>query len=172
MTAAPNLGANGATPTFDALKDMVANLRNVNAPFQRPGWIFNPRTLNTLEKIKDNEGRYLADAGLLEYDATGGGGRLLGFQFVTTTLVPTTLVRGTSNDASYLVFGSDWQEAWVGENLSLVIDASETATYSPDGGATHISGFQNRQTVFRAISAHDFALRRPQFFTVMEGVRP
>jgi hypothetical protein len=45
------------------------------------------------------------------------------------------------------------------------------ASYSPDGGVTHISAWQQRQTVFRALSAHDFALRRPEFFSVMEGVR-
>lgn len=151
---------------------MVAGLRAVNAPFQRPGWIFNPRTLNTVEKIKDGQGRYLADTGLLEYDPTGGGGRLLGFQFVTTTQIPTVLEVGGSDDCSYIVFSSDWQECWIGENLDLVIDASDTATYSADGGTTHVSAFQARQTVLRALSVHDLALRRPQFFTVMEGVRP
>jgi HK97 family phage major capsid protein len=79
LTAAPNLGANGGTPTFDNLNDMVGGLRAVNAPFNRPGWIFNPRTLNTLENVKDGQQHYLADAGLLTFDATGGGSTLLGF---------------------------------------------------------------------------------------------
>lgn len=56
LTPAPALGANGGTPTFDQLKDMVANLRAVNAPFQRPGFVFHPRTLNTLEKGRTARG--------------------------------------------------------------------------------------------------------------------
>ena len=86
--------------------------------------------------------------------------------------MPTTLTRGSSSDASLIVFGSDWDECWVGENQQLEIDASGDATYSTDGGTTHISAFQARQTVYRAVTAHDIALRRPQFFSVMEGVRP
>jgi hypothetical protein len=32
LTAAPNLGTNGSTPTFDNLKDVVTNLPAANAP--------------------------------------------------------------------------------------------------------------------------------------------
>ena len=171
LTPAPSLGANGATPTFDNLKDLVAAVRAANAPFERPGWIFHPRTISTLEKLKDTQGRYLADAGLLTFDATGGGGTLLGFPFRTTTQIPTNVTRGTSNDTSYIIFGSDWQECWVGEEQALRIDASGDASYSSDG-TTWNSAFQQRQTVFRAEWAHDIGLRRPQFFSVMGGVRP
>ncbi len=31
---------------------MLAALRSANAPFNKPGWVFNPRTINTLEKVK------------------------------------------------------------------------------------------------------------------------
>jgi len=171
LTAAPNLGANGATPTFDNLKDQVAALRNVNAPFQRPGWIFAPRTLNTIQKIKDSQGRYLGESGLLTYDAQGGGGTLLGFKFATTTAVPVNLTKGTSSDTSYVILGSDWNEAWLGENLNLTVEASNEATYL-DTSSNLVSAWASRQTVFRAIAAHDFGLRRPQLFSVMDGVRP
>jgi HK97 family phage major capsid protein len=100
LTPAPNLGANGRTPTFDDLKDMVAALRTVNAPFNRPGWAFNGRLLNTLEKVKDNTGRYLADAGLLTFDDTGAGGTLLGYRFRTSSQIPTNVVTGTSADTT------------------------------------------------------------------------
>ena len=177
LTAAPNLGTNGAMPTFDNLKDMVANLRAVNAPFNRPGWIFHPRTLATLEKIQVTSGgqptgAYLADTELLTYDPTGAGGTLLGFPFRTTTQLPVNLTVGTSNDTSLIIFSSDWQEAWVGENETLTIELSADAAYTPDGGTTWVSSFQNRQTLYRAVMAHDIGLRRPTFFSVMTGVRP
>lgn len=170
LTAAPSLGANGRAPSFDDLMDVVASLRTANAPFANPGWLFNPRTINTLQKVKDTTGRYLADAGLLTFDRSGGSGTLLGFKFQTSGQIPTNMTRGTSNDASYIVFGSDWDEALVGENEGLTIDASGDATYN--NGTTLVSAFQNRQVLFRAVAIHDFALRRPQFFSVMEGVRP
>lgn len=142
LTPAPSLGANGRAPTFDDLKDMMGALRAQNAPFERPGWIFHPRTIGTLEKLKDTTGRYLSDAGVLTFDRTGGGGTLLGFKFATTTQIPANLTTGSSTDTSYIAFSSDWDEAWIGENESLSIEASVDATYSPDGGTTWVSAWQ------------------------------
>ena len=104
LTPAPELGTDGATPTFDVLKDMVAALRAINAPFARPGWIFNARLLNTLEKVKTTTGEYLADAGLLTFDAAGGGGTLLGYRFQTTGQIPTGLTTGGSTDTTEVYF--------------------------------------------------------------------
>jgi HK97 family phage major capsid protein len=141
LTPAPSLGTNGGTPDFDKLKDMIGALRNQNAPFRQPGWLFNPTVLGTLEKLKDSTGRYLADAGVLSFDVTGGGGTLLGFPFATTTQIPTNITTGSSTDTSYIIFGSDWEEAWVGVNETLSIDASVDASYTTDGGTTWVSSF-------------------------------
>jgi HK97 family phage major capsid protein len=170
MTPAPALGANGAMPTLADFQRMIGAVRAANAPFARPGWIFHPNVLTYLETLRDSTGRPLLDTDLLKVDASGGGGTFLNYRFETTGLIPTTLTRGTSTAATYVIFSSDWNDAWVGENMELTIDASGEATYSTDGGTTHISAWQQRQTVFRAQAAHDFALRRPEFFTVMEGV--
>ena len=170
LTPAPDLGANGRAPTYDDLMDTVAALRTANAPFERPGWVFHPRVLNTLEKLKDGQGQYLKDAGLLEYDQAGGGGRLLGFPFRTTTQIPVNLPRGTSTDTTDVFFSSDWQECWVGEEDTLRIETSAEGSYW--AGTEWVSAFQSRQTLFRATTAHDIGLRRPQLFTVLQGVRP
>jgi HK97 family phage major capsid protein len=137
----------------------------------RPGWIFNPRLLSTLEKVKDSTGRYLADAGLLTFDATGGGGTLLGFKFTTTTQIPITLSVGSSDDTTEIFFSSDWEECWIGENEALTIELSSEASYTVDGVAWQ-SAFQQNQTLFRATLHHDIGLRRPELFTVVRGVRP
>jgi HK97 family phage major capsid protein len=172
LTPPPSMGTNGRQPTFDDLKEVVAGLRNVNAPFARPGWVFHPRTIGTLEKFKDADGHYLAETGLLTFDPTGGGGSLLNFPFRTTTQIPINLSVGSSSDCSEIYFSSDWQEAWIGEEDELRIAVSGEATYTTDGGATWQSAFQNRQHLFRATWVHDIGLRRPQLFTVMTGVRP
>jgi HK97 family phage major capsid protein len=172
LTPPPSMGTNGRQPTFDDLKEVVAALRNVNAPFARPGWVFHPRTIGTLEKFKDADGDYLAETGLLTFEATGGGGSLLNFPFRTTTQIPINLSVGNSNDASEIYFSSDWQEAWIGEEDELRIAVSGEATYTADGGATWQSAFQNRQHLFRATWTHDLGLRRPSLFTCVVGVRP
>ena len=102
----------------------------------KPGWLFNPRLLRKLEKVKDSTGRHLADSDLLTFDTDGGGGTLLRFRFSTSTQVPISLTTGSSSDTSFIVLSSDWDEAWIGENQSLEIDASDSATYSVDGGLT------------------------------------
>jgi HK97 family phage major capsid protein len=171
LTPAPDLGANGSSLTFDNLKDVVAALRDANALFLNPGWIFAPRTINTLEKMKTSTGAYLADnPNLLSFDATGGGGKLLGFQFRTSTQIPTNLTVGTSDNATQIFFSSDWQELIVGQGLSLTIEMSTEASYFD--GTNWISAYQNDQTLLRAITSVDAAPRRPALFSVLEGVRP
>lgn len=140
---------NGAVD-FDTLKQMAAALRAQNAPFMRPGWIFHPTVLSTLDQLKiaQNDSRYLSsDAALLTFNEIGGGGSLLGMSFLTTTQIP----------ENEIYFSSDWGEAWVAENESLVIEASSEASYWD--GAAWVSAFQNRQTLFRAVVCHDIGLR-------------
>ncbi len=149
-----------------------ANIRATNAPFEKPGWIFHPRLIATLETLKDTTGHYLMDTGMLSFDPAGTGGSLLGYPFKTTTQIPVNLTTGSSTDTSYVLFSSDWSEVWVGENDQLEIALSSEATYTADGGATYVSAFQNQQTLFRASMTHDIAARRPQFLSVLTGVRP
>jgi HK97 family phage major capsid protein len=170
LTPPPSMGTNGRQATFDDLKEVVAALRNVNAPFSRPGWVFHPRTIGTLEKFKDADGHYLAETGLLTFDATGGGGSLLNFPFRTTTQIPINLSVGSSSDCSEIYFSSDWTEAWVGEEDELRISVSGEATYWT--GSDWVSAFQSRQHLFRATWTHDLGLRRPSLFTCVVGVRP
>lgn len=99
LTAGPDLGVNGATPTFDNLKAMLASVRAQNAPFARAGWLFNGRLLASLETVKDSAGRYLADAGLLTFNESGAGGTLLGYPFRTSS-------RKKHHQLSLLLLGS------------------------------------------------------------------
>jgi hypothetical protein len=51
------------------------------------------------------------------------------------------------------IFSSDWDTVWIGENVALEIDVSNTAPYSADGTTWH-SAWQERQSVFRALASH------------------
>jgi len=163
---------NGGAPTLLDFRNIVGAVRGQTAPFTRPGWIFHPDVLTFLETMEDTLGRPLLESeGLLSINATGGGGTFLGYPFRTTSRIPTDLAHGTGTGCTYVLFSSDWNECWIGENLALTIEASNEASYSPDSGTTNYSAFQQRQTLFRAITAHDIALRRPQFFACLEGVQ-
>jgi len=72
---------------------------------------------------------------------------------------------------SEIYFGSDWSECWIGSNLELEIELSGEVACATDGGTTWQSSFQPNQTLFRANTAHDIGLRRPDLFTVATGVR-
>ena len=163
-------GVNGATPTYDSLMDLVSPHRTANSRFDSPGWIFNGRLLTTLEKVKDTNGRYLKEAGLLEFDPTGNTGKLLGFPFRVSNQIPVTLTTGSSSDCSEIYFSSSWSEAWIGQEQTLAIDVSREASYWD--GSAWVSAWTNRQHVFRAVWTVDFNLRRPGLFSVLTGVRP
>jgi HK97 family phage major capsid protein len=172
LTAAPDLGVDGAVPTFDNLMDMIGGLRDVNAPFLSPGWCFSPRLITVLQKMKTSTGAYLSsDPSLLSFDPTGGGGRLLGLPFKTSSQIPANLHVGTSTDCSEIYLSSDWSEFWVGMDGDIRIEVSNEASYTPDGGTTWISSFQNDQSLFRCILWIDGAPRRPALFSAMTGVR-
>jgi HK97 family phage major capsid protein len=172
LTAAPDLGPDGSVPTYDNLMDMLAGLRDVNAPMMSPGWCFNPRLINVLQKMKTGTGVYLSsDPNLLSFDPTGGGGRLLGIPFRTTSQVPANLHVGTSTDCSEVYLSSDWSEFWVGQDADLRIEVSAEASFTPDGGTSWVSSFQNDMSLFRSIVWLDGAPRRPQLFSVMTGAR-
>jgi HK97 family phage major capsid protein len=128
------------------------------------------RTLATLERIKDVAGHYLGnEAGLLSSDPQGASGTLFGFQYRVTNQIPNSL--GSGSDESFVVFSSDWQELWDGENESLTLELSTEAAYTTDGGTTWNSAFQQNQSLFRAITIVDVAPRRPELFVVGTGVK-
>lgn len=104
LTAGPSTGTDGRAASFDDLKQMVAACRALNAPFQRPGWLFNARLLASIELLKDADDRYLMDSGMLTYDATGASGRLLGYPFRTSSQISVAETTGSSTDTTQIVF--------------------------------------------------------------------
>ena len=140
---------------FDTLKQMAAALRAQNAPFMRPGWIFHPTVLSTLDQLKiaQNDSRYLSsDAALLTFNEIGGWRKL------ARDVVPDHDADPGKRDLFLVGLGGGLG----GRNESLVIEASSEASYWD--GAAWVSAFQNRQTLFRAVVCHDIGLRRPELF--------
>jgi HK97 family phage major capsid protein len=144
--------------------------RRFNARYRNPGWIMNPAFLTHLEGLTDADGRFLADAGILKYEE-GGNATLFGWPVRLTTQLPANVTTGANSDTTTVIFCSDWDSCYIGENKALEIATSSEAAYTTDGGTTWISSFQADQTLYRAISRHDIGLRRPNLLVRQSGIR-
>ncbi len=149
-----SLGPNGDTPTFDDIYEALYQVEKNNGV--ATAWIMHPRTKNTLRKIQDSQGHYLytLSPSLREPDT------LAGIPVYLTTQIPINLNVGSSSDCSYIIVGQ-FNEAIIGERLGMefAVDQSGTA-------------FEFYQSWVRAISRLDFALRTPEVFCKVTGVRP
>ncbi len=151
------LGANGGTPSFDNLADMLYALDADNVPAEGRAWVVHPRTVNTLRQIKDSSSKYLwADPA-----APGDPPTLWGYPVFTTTAIPINETQGTSTDCSTIYLGC-WPEFVIGQRKALELRASDAA-----GNA-----FEYDQVFIRAIMRVDCNLRHADSFEVLKGVRP
>jgi HK97 family phage major capsid protein len=168
------IGANGSSPSYSILTAIVGALQQQSMPFSSPGWIFSGRTLQSLMSLVNSYGEplLLGRPGLLTVNPAGSSGTLLGYPWVTTNAIPNNQVYGTANNASTIIFSSDWSELFIGDWQLLAIDSSQEASYTPDGGTTWISAYQSAQTVVRALLWCDQALRRPAAFVLAGGILP
>jgi HK97 family phage major capsid protein len=162
--------ANGFAMSLGRLIELRAIFRSQNAGAVRPAWFFHPDFLTGLEGLTDTTGRLLLETAQLNENEDGVTGTLMGIPFFASTQIPNNLTVGTSTDTSevYLV---NMAETIIGENQDLVIDVSDQATYTTDGGTTWVSAFQNNQSLFRAVLRHDIAHRRPAQIILQAGVR-
>ena len=129
------------------LGKIIQKLRDANVPMTRPGWLMAPRTERRLMTIQNTSGFFVFRPEMLD-------GRLWTFPYAVTTQIPTNLGAGTESEL-YLV---DFDDAVIGESQNLILDVSTEAAYHD--GANVVAAFSLDQTVIRAISEHDFALRR------------
>lgn len=158
-----------SNPTFTTqtvatdLGRCVLQLVNANVPLSKPGWLFAPRTWNYLRMLQTTTGAFI-------YQAEMNNGLLLGYPYKWSTQIPTNLSDHgrTTNGGETEIYLADFDDVMIGEAMSLRVDASMEATYV-DGGNT-VSAFSQDQTVVRAITEHDFAVRRAVSVCVMNGV--
>ncbi|KDD10024.1 phage major capsid protein [Bordetella bronchiseptica] len=141
-----------------ALGKMILLLEMADANMVTPGWIMSPRTFRFLEGLRDGNGNKV-------YPELAAG-NLKGYPVGRTTQVPSNL--GAGGDESEIYF-ADFNDCFIGEDETLVIDYSKEATYK-DGNGDVISAFQRDQTLIRVIAKHDFGPRHVESVAVMDKV--
>ncbi|WP_314435928.1 phage major capsid protein [Massilia timonae] len=140
------------------LNKLILALEGVDANLGKPGWIMSPRTFRFLEGLRDGNGNKV-------YPEMKDG-NLKGYPIGKTTQVPNNL--GAGSNASEIYF-ADFNDCFIGEDESLLIDYSKEATYK-DGDGNMVSAFQRDQTLVRVIAKHDFGPRHVESVAILTGV--
>lgn len=153
----------GTVSLANVTKDLgrcIQALMDANTPFTRAGWIFSPRTYRYLTTVQNTNGAFVFREEMVR-------GTLWGWPYRVSTQVPNNLTDagGTTESEVYL---ADFADCAIGEAESLILDASAEAAYYD--GSNVIASFSQDQTVIRAISLHDFAVRRDTSVCVLYGV--
>jgi HK97 family phage major capsid protein len=143
---------NSTTPSLaqvDAtLHNVMGKLQDNNVDHDEScAWIMPPRVARYLSQLRDGTGPYV-------FRDEIRGGRLHGFRLAVSTQIPTNLGGGTNESRIYFVKMS---EVFIGDTLQMEVSFHENAAYDDSG--TVKSGLSQDQSVFRALSEHDIALR-------------
>ncbi len=158
-----------SNPTFTTqtvatdLGRCVLKLVEQNVPLTKGGWLFAPRTWNYLRMLQTTTGAFI-------YQAEMNNGLLLGYPFKWSTQIPVNLTDHgrTTNGGETEIYFVDFDDVVIGEAMAMRVDASQEASYMD--GASLVSAYSQDQTVIRAITEHDFAVRRDVSVCVMNGV--
>jgi hypothetical protein len=131
----------GATG-FASFRRIVTEVRATGAVFRAPGFILDSSTFDAVARMAVPPGGDALDTtDLLAYDSR----LLFGYPYAITPAAD-----------GKVYFSADWGEAWIAFDRRLVtIDLSNDAR------------FQSDETVLRAVSRHDFVVRRPEAFGYM-----
>lgn len=138
---------------------LIGRLEDNNVRFLRPVWLFAPRTKRFLMQLKNSQGGYV-------FKEEMQGGKLLGFPWLQTPVIPINLGAGSDESEVYL---ADFADVVVGTASSLQVDVSADAAYV--SGGTVYSAFQRDMTLLRAIWEHDVAMRHDVSVAVLTAVK-
>jgi HK97 family phage major capsid protein len=139
-----SLGANGGSPTYDALIDSVYRVRGAN--HDPNAIIYAPRTGQAFSKAKDTTGQYLTPPTVLD--------RITRLE---TNQIPLNLTAGSATTASD-VFTGQWSELLLGVRTELELTVLRER--SADVGAYEVLAWTRM----------DVAVARPAAFDVVTGV--
>lgn len=165
----PTMGVAGGTPTADNLKDMITALRTANA--EPNAWVMHPRSLGSIAKLKDADGRYLftdnafgqpvmlPGTGNFTYPGFAVGMLLNRPVYLSSQISTTTAsTNGANSDCSWIGLGN-FNFARILERQGVEIMVSEHIAFTTD------------QTAIRATARAALALTQPTAFAVLSGVR-
>ena len=163
LAAAANiLPAQASFSTSTAIQDMtslVNALEGAFVPMNTPHWFMNGRSKNFFYDARDSVGSFL-------FRQEMNAGTFRGIPFSWTQSIPQNLGGGSNASEVYLV---DMDEFIIADVPGLMIDASQEASYSPDGSTLN-SAFDRDEMVIRVIAEHDCNVKHIASIGVLTGV--
>lgn len=144
----------GAINTLQALE---LTLKNGNSRMIKPVWIFHPSVEAFLKGLTNEVGGYF-------FRDEMNTGKLSGYDYYTTTQLPTNLQ--TDGKGSYIFF-VDMADILIGDAYTADIEVSYEGAYKGTDGEM-VSAFQRDQTIFRIIREHDIQTRHLQSVAVAD----
>ena len=162
QTAAANKFNSTGNTLANILSDlgkMMEKLEGANVPVMNPVWFMTSRSKNHLSTLTEGVGRYFFNDEILR-------GQLRGSPIGMSNQIPNNLGGGNNESEVYLVEPS---EMIIGDVFSMELEVFPGGAFHD--GANVISGISTDQTVIRALSKHDFALRHPEACAVLEAVQ-
>lgn len=110
-------GPNGLSPDWTHIVDLETALTAANASFGGLGYYTTPLIAGSLKKTNRDAG---GGTYIWEGPAANGVGILNGYAAVTSNLMPSDLVKGSSSDCNAIIFGN-WSELIIGQWAGLYI---------------------------------------------------
>ena len=144
---------NGTAITYDILLDLIGAVEDVNVNVKGAKFVSSPAFIRTLKKLKDSTGKPL-------FDPTVSNDPLsyyLGYEALTTTLINSTVTKGTATSKTGEIFFGDFSNILLGIWQGLTIEASDVAG----------TAFLQNQVIIKATGEYDLANRRPAAFSMI-----
>lgn len=161
--ASANVSASNGTTAAQKeqdFEDLVNALEQSNVDTENDTVIFmNPRTKNDLRIVRDAAGGNLVFPELRDSSAN-----IYGIPVFVSNNIPSNLGAGTDAEI-YLV---NMSHVIIGEAMGLQIEVDSSASYH--SGSTVVSAFERDETLIRAITQHDLAVRHAEAIAVKTGV--
>jgi len=151
------IGTDGGDFTFETAADMVGTLEDSNALRGPLGYAMNPKVSKKLKKTRIPQ--FSGDTGgdfVMLPMSNENLADALGYDFKTSTQIPTNLTKGTGTNLSEVYFGN-WQELIIAEWGGLELMASNETS----------DAFEKNQIWVRAIQEVDIAVRHPESFCLV-----
>lgn len=147
------IGENGGLLKWDHIVDLETKVREAKIRTGAFGYLVNPGTQGYLKKLVDAQGRPLWQTSLID----GQPDRLNGYAIADSTIVPSTLTKGTATSkCSAVIFGA-WDNLLIGEWSAVEI------AVNPYGAAFKSGGME-----IRAIQNVDTCVRRKEAFAAVK----
>lgn len=138
----------------DDFKDLINALETKDVRLIRPVWFMNPRSKNHLVNLRDTNGN------LIFPEIRTTSPTLYGWPVFISTNIPVNLGAGTETEVYFV----DMMDAIIAEATGLEIAVDTSASYLD--GSNLVSAFIRDETLMRAISRHDFAMRHDESVAV------